>query len=484
VAQARPPAGAPTRHRCPSTPRAGSCPPAGRSPARGKVQEVLSPPVTARYAGGGMRGTRSAPAIWGPASRMGCPAAAWRTKRWVARCRGFCSQLPPSWLGARAIDTSAAARDQGSNTRTRQGTVGCLAAATSSRPTSICVRHGWGHGCKAGASNQTGATAVGRRARSGCVVGLGRAGQGGRTPVAHGVRAASRRAKRRASGQRPGPLPSGRVPGWWARGDGSSPGASCRATASNTRPPCAHKVSSSRRAAAAWGPRTACGGWSSAALRRALPGSWHHGASEQKRARVVVAALSRTQRVMCARRLLSRPIRPVKACCTWRNGHRCSQRARKMSAGVVTRGAGATLGSGRSRLPLHPKEWLGPQRITWASEMAKHNSGELSPLPGPGVSHRDRRARRRLPSSRQRAPGDHRRQVRAGGRGSRPHPPGSRHQWRVRRVLGMPRKTGISTQPPGYMLRDDADAATTAPHCWRKMLIAGHHRTGDRTTRV
>src|SRR6516164_2897878 len=46
-----------------------------------------------------------------------------------------------------------------------------------------------------------------------------------------------------------------------------------------------------------------------------------------------------------------------------------------MSAWVVTMGAGATMGSCIRRLPFHPKERLGPQSITWASEMAKHNSG-------------------------------------------------------------------------------------------------------------
>src|SRR5215471_13321252 len=46
-----------------------------------------------------------------------------------------------------------------------------------------------------------------------------------------------------------------------------------------------------------------------------------------------------------------------------------------MSAWVVTMGAGATMGSCIRRLPFHPKEQLGPQSITWASEMAKHNSG-------------------------------------------------------------------------------------------------------------
>jgi Fic family protein len=33
------------------------------------------------------------------------------------------------------------------------------------------------------------------------------------------------------------------------------------------------------------------------------------------------------------------------------------------------------MGSCIRRLPFHPKERLGPQSITWASEMAKHNSG-------------------------------------------------------------------------------------------------------------
>src|SRR4029434_7139447 len=46
-----------------------------------------------------------------------------------------------------------------------------------------------------------------------------------------------------------------------------------------------------------------------------------------------------------------------------------------MSAWVVTMGAGATMGSCIRRLSFHPKEWLGPKSITWASEMAKHNSG-------------------------------------------------------------------------------------------------------------
>src|SRR4029450_9914181 len=46
-----------------------------------------------------------------------------------------------------------------------------------------------------------------------------------------------------------------------------------------------------------------------------------------------------------------------------------------MSAWVVTMGAGATMGSCIRRWPFHPKEWLGPKSITWASEMAKHNSG-------------------------------------------------------------------------------------------------------------
>ena len=45
------------------------------------------------------------------------------------------------------------------------------------------------------------------------------------------------------------------------------------------------------------------------------------------------------------------------------------------AAWVVTMGAGATMGSCIRRLPFHPKERLGPQSITWASEMAKHNSG-------------------------------------------------------------------------------------------------------------
>src|SRR4029434_9732799 len=48
-----------------------------------------------------------------------------------------------------------------------------------------------------------------------------------------------------------------------------------------------------------------------------------------------------------------------------------------MSAWVVTMGAGATMGSCIRRLSFHPKEWLGPKSITWASEMAKHNSGDL-----------------------------------------------------------------------------------------------------------
>jgi hypothetical protein len=33
------------------------------------------------------------------------------------------------------------------------------------------------------------------------------------------------------------------------------------------------------------------------------------------------------------------------------------------------------MGSCIRRLPFHPKERLGPKSITWASEMAKHNSG-------------------------------------------------------------------------------------------------------------
>src|SRR4030095_14839603 len=49
-----------------------------------------------------------------------------------------------------------------------------------------------------------------------------------------------------------------------------------------------------------------------------------------------------------------------------------------MSAWVVTMGAGATMGSCIRRLPFHPKERLGPQSITGASEMAKHNSGVVS----------------------------------------------------------------------------------------------------------
>src|SRR5215475_12680250 len=47
-----------------------------------------------------------------------------------------------------------------------------------------------------------------------------------------------------------------------------------------------------------------------------------------------------------------------------------------MSAWVVTMGAGATMGSCIRRLPFHRKERLGPKSITWASEMAKHNSGD------------------------------------------------------------------------------------------------------------
>src|SRR4030095_15797740 len=47
-----------------------------------------------------------------------------------------------------------------------------------------------------------------------------------------------------------------------------------------------------------------------------------------------------------------------------------------MSAWVVTMGAGATMGSCIRRWPFHPKEWLGPKSITWAAEMAKHNSGD------------------------------------------------------------------------------------------------------------
>src|SRR5499425_3647188 len=49
-----------------------------------------------------------------------------------------------------------------------------------------------------------------------------------------------------------------------------------------------------------------------------------------------------------------------------------------MSAWVVTMGAGATMGSCIRRLPFHPKERLGPKSITWASEMAKHNSGVMT----------------------------------------------------------------------------------------------------------
>jgi len=46
--------------------------------------------------------------------------------------------------------------------------------------------------------------------------------------------------------------------------------------------------------------------------RRSLMRSWNHGASEKKRERLVLSALSSTQRVILARLLLSRTIRPVR----------------------------------------------------------------------------------------------------------------------------------------------------------------------------
>src|SRR5262245_30065831 len=68
-----------------------------------------------------------------------------------------------------------------------------------------------------------------------------------------------------------------------------------------------------------------------------------------------------------------------------------------MSAWVVTMGAGATMGSCIRRLPFHPKERLGPQSITWASEMAKHNSGvddTLLPSTSNAVERGNRRYRK------------------------------------------------------------------------------------------
>src|SRR5205823_5263156 len=48
------------------------------------------------------------------------------------------------------------------------------------------------------------------------------------------------------------------------------------------------------------------------------------------------------------------------------------------------------------------------------------------------------------------------------------------HQWRFRCVLGLPRKTGVSTQSPGQILRDAQGSATTANRLWSKIL----NRTG------
>src|SRR2546426_4576275 len=119
-------------------------------------------------------------------------------------------------------------------------------------------------------------------------------------------------------------------------------------------------------------PRFVC--WSRYAIRRSLTRSWNHGASEKKRDRLVLSALSSTQRVLLARLWLSRTIRHVKSCWKWRHWHRFSKRSRKMSAWAVTMGAGATMGSCMSRLPFHPEDGIGPKSITLTPEMAKYNS--------------------------------------------------------------------------------------------------------------
>jgi len=70
----------------------------GSRTARVNVQEVLSRTVTARYAMGGMSGTRSSTAIWGRSKQRGFPAASLRVKLWVSRLRFFFSKLIQSFF--------------------------------------------------------------------------------------------------------------------------------------------------------------------------------------------------------------------------------------------------------------------------------------------------------------------------------------------------------------------------------------------------